>query len=73
MSTPAATRSLVTARPSGPVWLLTMRLESMKVAASVASAAERTSLTKPALPRPPAWTWALTTTRSVLPDLEAFS
>jgi hypothetical protein len=73
MSTPGGDEELGDFETFGAGLGETMRLESMKVAASVASAAERTSLTKPALPRPPAWTWALTTARSVPVDLEAFS
>src|SRR5262249_53956350 len=38
-----------------------MRLVSMNLAASRASSADLTSFTKPALPRPPAYTCALTT------------
>ncbi len=61
MSTALAMSSLVTSSPSGGVCGLFIRLVSMKRAAASASAGEFTSFTKPALPRPPACTWALTT------------
>lgn len=61
MSAAVATRSFLTSSPSGGVCGDFMRLLNMKRAASVASEAVLTSLTKPALPRPPAKTWALTT------------
>lgn len=63
MSTPAAMRTLLTSRPSAPVCGETILLENMNFAASCASSGELTSLTNPALPRPPAKTWALTTAR----------
>src|SRR3954452_25405305 len=61
MSTPGATSSTETGTPSGPVCTLVMRLVSMNLAASRAWSADFTSFTNPALPRPPAYTCALTT------------
>ena len=61
MSTPLATSRRLTARPSGGVCGLTMRFDSMKLAAVRASSTVLHTFTKPALPRPPACTWAFTT------------
>src|SRR5271170_6837775 len=65
----AATRTLLTRRPSGPVCLVTRTLPSMALALSKASPSVLQSFTPPLkpflnvpLPRPPAWIWALTTT-----------
>ena len=50
-------------RPSGPVCLVTSRWPSMSAVAARTVSRSRASLTPPALPRPPACTWALTTHR----------
>jgi hypothetical protein len=50
-----------------------MRFESMNAAAVSASAAVLQTFTKPALPRPPAWTWALTTTMPAPPSNRRFA
>src|ERR1700733_14229966 len=60
MSEAASTYTRLTSRPCGPVWWVTRRLPSIPAAAAPASAGECTSLTPPALPRPPAWICALT-------------
>ena len=59
----SSTSTASTGTPAGPVWCVTRVEPSIAAAASRASDAEATSLTPPALPRPPAWTCALTTTR----------
>jgi hypothetical protein len=78
MSTAAATSSRLTSSPSAPVCGETIRFDSMNFAASRISSTDLHSLTNPALPRPPAWTWALITTwvfpaRSSSPALSAAS
>src|SRR5574338_339859 len=62
MSQPASTYTLRTSLPSGPVWCETSVMPRIALATCFASAAERASLTPPALPRPPACTCAFTTT-----------
>ena len=59
---PCSTRTLLTRRPSGPVWWVTSVMPMMSLASFFTSSAERASFTPPPLPRPPAWIWALTTT-----------
>ncbi len=49
--------------PSGGVWGVLSRIPRICRAAASAPAASSASFTPPALPRPPAWTWAFTTTR----------
>src|SRR5688500_43636 len=65
-----STRSLETVTPSGPVWGVTSRLVRMRTASLWASSADFTTLTPPPLPRPPAWTWALTTATPVPNELK---
>src|SRR5207248_8368037 len=58
---PCSTRSRRTTLPCGPVWCVTSVLPRSSAAAARAAATSRTSLTPPALPRPPAWICAFTT------------
>ena len=58
----SSTKTLFTGAPSGPVWNVTRVVPRRAFAASSASCGMETTLIPPALPRPPAWTWALTTT-----------
>src|SRR5690348_13993623 len=70
-----STHTELTGWPSGAFCLVTSRVPSSFLAASSAASASLTSLTPPALPRPPACTCALTTTRppSVLAAARAAS
>src|SRR5262245_21090106 len=52
-----------TRMPSGGVCGVVSRIPRIWAAAAPAAAASAATLMPPALPRPPAWTWALTTTR----------
>ena len=61
MSRGSSTSTASTGTPSGPVWKVTSLVPSIPPAASAASAGDETILIPPALPRPPAWTCALTT------------
>src|SRR5690348_12968914 len=63
MSEPASTMRALMGRPSGPVWWVCRRLPNIPSAAARTSSLERHSFTPPALPRPPACTWAFTTHR----------
>ncbi len=65
MSSPSSTYTLRTLFPSGPVWGVFKIIPNIREAISLASAGDFASLTPPAFPRPPACTWALTTTTFV--------
>ena len=60
----SSTRTLFTGTPSGPVWYVTRLDFKRLLAKDSASPGDFTSFTPPALPLPPAWTCALTTTGS---------
>src|ERR1043165_5957270 len=79
MSSAAATSTVLTTRPSGPVCLVTSVLPSIAWACAVASVADLASLTPPLkpsrktpLPRPPAWICDFTTA-SLCPALKILS
>src|SRR6187455_2602178 len=61
MSEPDSTYTDSIGKPSDPVCLVTSRWPSMSAVAERTVSRSRASLTPPALPRPPAWTWALIT------------
>ena len=61
-SSASSTRTERMGTPSGPVWCVTRFEPISSLAAPPASSGLETSLMPPALPRPPAWTCALTTT-----------
>src|SRR4051794_4727355 len=61
MLTPCSMSRRLTTRPAGPVWGVTRVMPRIFWAISTAAIAPLTTLTPPALPRPPAWIWALTT------------
>jgi len=62
MSQPLSIRTWRTTRPSGPVWCVTSGFPSRPLANSAAFSGDGTTFTPPALPRPPAWICAFTTT-----------
>src|SRR5206468_3794132 len=63
MGEASSTSTLSTLMPSGGVCGVRSVMPRIRAAASSAAAGSSASFTPPALPRPPAWTWALTTTR----------
>src|SRR5713226_1374122 len=62
MGEASSTSTLRTLMPSGGVWGVLRIMPRICFAAASAPAGSSASLTPPALPRPPACTWALTTT-----------
>src|SRR5712692_8121682 len=62
MGEASSTSTLRTLMPSGGVWGVLSIMPRICFAAASAPAGSSASLTPPALPRPPACTWALTTT-----------
>ena len=71
MAEPSSTKTRLTTRPAGPVWMVTSVLPSICSAAVLTSSIDLTMRTPPLspaaaslnlpLPRPPAWIWAFTT------------